>query len=225
MSTNTIKHFIPYASRWRPILEQIASSNDCYRHAQWINTLSFLENNGAKKISSSQHPTEVKQEVLKHAAEEFRHAYYLKSQIPRITNIPFPNYTPQSLIGGLITKYYLHLLDLKTCSVLKNNYHLSGQALKTTAYVLVTYAIELRASELYTIYHEILSAMKSKITIKPIIMEEQEHLAEMEHKLSTIPHGKKLLGYSCKFEAELCLRLVNALEDRLLKKHSIDINL
>ena len=61
-------------------------------HAKWINTLSYLENCGARKIAACENPTLVKEEVLKHAAEEFRHAHYLKRQIARITAEPYPTY-------------------------------------------------------------------------------------------------------------------------------------
>jgi hypothetical protein len=40
-----------------------------------------MENAGARKISKCEHPTLVTQIQLKHAAEEHRHAYYLKKQI------------------------------------------------------------------------------------------------------------------------------------------------
>ena len=52
-------------------------------HAKWLNTLSFLENCGARKIAACEHPTLVKEEMLKHAAEEFRHAHHLKRQIDK----------------------------------------------------------------------------------------------------------------------------------------------
>jgi CO/xanthine dehydrogenase FAD-binding subunit len=49
-------------------------------HAKWLNTLSFMENAGARKISKCEHPVLVTQIQLKHAAEEHRHAYYLKNR-------------------------------------------------------------------------------------------------------------------------------------------------
>nr|WP_231913634.1 hypothetical protein [Chlamydia poikilotherma] len=47
----------------------------------------------------------------------------------------------------------------------------------------------MRASKLY---HNVLKDAGSKITIKSIILEEQEHLAEMESELATTPHAKEL---------------------------------
>ncbi|RYG18235.1 MAG: hypothetical protein EOO07_09405, partial [Chitinophagaceae bacterium] len=50
--------------------------NDTPSHAKWLNTLSFMENAGARKISAAEHKEEVTLLILKHAAEEHRHAYY-----------------------------------------------------------------------------------------------------------------------------------------------------
>ena len=43
-----------------------------------------MENAGAKKISASEDKEKVSLIILKHAAEEHRHAYYLKKQIAKI---------------------------------------------------------------------------------------------------------------------------------------------
>src|SRR5437899_9916061 len=88
-------------------------------HAKWLNTLSFLENCGARKIAACEHPTLVKEEMLKHAAEEFRHAHYLKRQIPRIWTRPMETYSLDSMLGGIATLHYLNALDLKTSRYLK----------------------------------------------------------------------------------------------------------
>jgi bacterioferritin (cytochrome b1) len=66
------------------LLEKIVQHHET--HAKWLNTLSFMENAGARKISACEHPTEVSLIQLKHAAEEHRHAYYLKKQILKISS-------------------------------------------------------------------------------------------------------------------------------------------
>ena len=63
------------------VLENIV--NDNLLHSKWLNTLSYMENAGAKKISASEHKEEVTLLILKHAAEEHRHAYYLKKQLTK----------------------------------------------------------------------------------------------------------------------------------------------
>ena len=66
----------------KPLIEQI--TKDPFVHAKWLNTLSYMENTGAKKISRFESKTDVNLLILKHAAEEHRHAYYLKKQISKL---------------------------------------------------------------------------------------------------------------------------------------------
>jgi hypothetical protein len=63
------------------LLPNIIADNEL--HARWLNTLSLMENTGARKISASEDPTTVTYIILKHAAEEHRHAFYLKKQIEK----------------------------------------------------------------------------------------------------------------------------------------------
>ena len=70
------------------LLEKIVQNKD--HHAKWLNSLSFLENCGARKISKSEHRSDVDIMVLKHAAEEHRHAFYLKKMILAIMPFKIP---------------------------------------------------------------------------------------------------------------------------------------
>lgn len=158
-------------------------------HAKWLNTLSFLENCGARKIAACEHPTLVKEEMLKHAAEEFRHAHYLKRQISRVTQEPFPDYSLPYLLGGFKTLHYLDSLDCQTCRFLKQQPSLSPADQKALAYLLVTYAIECRAALLYPLYDACLKRVSSTVTVKSILLEEKEHLREMQEGLSSFPNG------------------------------------
>ena len=163
------------------ILENIVSDN--LLHSKWLNTLSYMENAGAKKISASEHKEEVTLLILKHAAEEHRHAYYLKKQLAKLDENVCKTYTNAELLAPNHTKYYLNTLDVLVCRYLKNHFNLSGYDLKFAAYLFVTYAIEVRADELYPIYQDVLSAKQSKVTVKSIILEEEGHLEEMLNQL------------------------------------------
>jgi hypothetical protein len=66
-----------------------------------------MENCGARKIARCEHPTRVKEEMLKHAAEEFRHAHYLKQQIRKISGEDFDTYQLDKLLGGMLSLHYL----------------------------------------------------------------------------------------------------------------------
>ena len=152
-------------------------------HAKWLNTLSYMENAGAKKISASEHKENVNLIILKHAAEEHRHAYYLKKQIAKIDDSICKTYKNSELLSPNHTKFYLHALDIAVCRYLKLEFNLSGYDLKFAAYLFVTYAIEVRADELYPIYQAILDETKSKVNVKSIILEEEGHLEEMMNQL------------------------------------------
>ena len=167
----------------KPILENIVIDNEL--HAKWLNTLSYMENAGAKKISASEHKENVTLIILKHAAEEHRHAYYLKKQLDKLGGNLCPTYTNSELLTPNQTKFYLNALDVAVCRYLKQHFNLSGYELKFAAYLFVTYAIEVRADELYPIYQDVLTASKSKVNVKSIILEEEGHLEEMLNQLKT----------------------------------------
>ncbi len=163
------------------ILENIVNNNAL--HSRWLNTLSYMENAGAKKISASENKEEVTLLILKHAAEEHRHAYYLKKQLSKLDETACKTYTNTELLAPNHTKYYLNTLDIKVCRYLKKHFNLSGYDLKFAAYLFVTYAIEVRADELYPIYQSVLTAKESRVTVKSIILEEEGHLEEMLNQL------------------------------------------
>jgi hypothetical protein len=183
-------------------------------HARFLNTLSLMENTGARKISASEHKTKVSYLILKHACEEARHAFYLKKQISKVAKLDdFPTYENAYLVAPFASYTYLHSLDIQACRYLKQTLNLSGEALKYAAYLLVTYAIEVRADELYPIYQNALDEAKSKVNVKSIIVEEEGHLTEMIEQLKTFsPDWEIHATKACKIEKVLFEEWVLALE-------------
>lgn len=157
--------------------------NNDQLHARWLNTLSLMENTGARKISACEDPDTVTYIILKHAAEEHRHAFYLKKQIEKVKSANCPTYNSSYLIAPKSSKYYLNQLDVDVCRYLKGELGLIGRELRFAAYLLVTYAIEVRADELYPVYQEELDKRNSKVNVKSIILEEEGHLEEMINQL------------------------------------------
>lgn len=199
----------PFPDQLRQLLNKIVTSSEV--HAKWLNTLSYLENCGARKIAACEHPTMVKEEMLKHASEEFRHAHYLKRQIKRVSSSSLKVYSLPYLLGGMASLHYLKALDLQISSYLTKTIGLDKAAVKEVAYLLVTYAIELRAQELYGIYDEVLRAARSKVTVRSILLEEKEHLSEMVEGLRAIPSGEIYAEQACVFEGKLCERWIRSL--------------
>src|SRR5665213_3017775 len=117
-----------------PELINVIITND-ELHARWLNTLSMMENTGARKISASEDGTGVTTMILKHAAEEARHAYYLKKQIAKLGfSGKFDNYRNDSLLSPIESVQYLHRLDVDVCRYLKNDLGLEGRRLVFSAY-------------------------------------------------------------------------------------------
>lgn len=201
----------PFTSFAKPLNELLSVIvNNTPFHAKWLNTLSYLENCGARKIAACEHPTLVKEEMLKHAAEEFRHAHHLKRQIQKLSVDPIEDYSLNHLLGGTTTLHYLTALDLQASKYLKKN-GLSKNAIKEASYLLVTYAIELRAGELYQLYDETLRKAKSTVVVKSILLEEKEHLNEMKEGIKELSLGFIHAQQVCAFEANLCRGWVAAL--------------
>jgi hypothetical protein len=184
------------------IVDKVIVANEL--HAKWLNSLSMMENTGARKISRYEDPVLSDIIVLKHAAEEARHAYYLKKQIGKVANDACPDYSYPYLLAPIESHHYLHRLDVEACRYLKNKLGLNARELKHGAYLLVTYAIEVRADMLYGVYQDALTRHNSRVNVKSIIAEEEGHLAEMQRMLELFhPQWRELAADICKLENEL----------------------
>jgi len=185
-------------------------------HARWLNTLSLMENTGARKISASEDPLTVTYIILKHAAEEHRHAFYLKKQIEKFPGISCPTYSGEFLLAPAYSKYYLNQLDVQVCRYLKSELNLKGAELRFAAYLLVTYAIEVRADELYPVYQDALDSAKSKVNVKSIILEEEGHLEEMINQLQQFsPDWQKHANIAVDIETGLFNDWIKGLSEEL----------
>ncbi|MBP1163913.1 rubrerythrin [Chryseobacterium sp. PvR013] len=185
-------------------------------HAKWLNTLSFMENAGARKISKCEHPTLVSQIQLKHAAEEHRHAYYLKKQIGKIDPELCKTYESMELLAPIATSQYLHSLDIKACRYLQKAFNLNKTDIKYAAYLFVTYAIEVRADELYPVYQQVLTEASSRIMVKSIILEEEGHLEEMINQLNEFsPDWKEHADHVLTIEKALHEEWINAVTEEV----------
>lgn len=151
--------------------------------------------------------------MLKHAAEEFRHAFYLKTQLARLGEA-YEDYRLSFLLGGQSAYHYLHALDIQTVRYLRS-LAFPVSRIRHMAYLLVTYAIELRAEELYPIYHASLKRHDSRIQVQSILLEEKEHLAEMEKALSLVDRAKEYTERICAIEAALFIKWMSSLKNML----------
>ncbi len=151
-------------------------------HAKFLNTLSYMEHIGSYKIISTQHGETIDEMILKHAAEEARHGYYLKKLSHKILPNHNSDYSPSFLLAPIASKQYLSRLDIGINRMLKK-FNLTNSEKKFAAYLLVTYGIEQRADSLYPLYQKVLDENQVKISVKSIITEEVGHLQEMNKAL------------------------------------------
>jgi bacterioferritin (cytochrome b1) len=154
---------------------------DDEQHALLLNSLSMMESVGARKIAAYVNPIHVDQITLQHAAEEMRHAYYLKRQIKKLGQ-NLPDYSPRNLLAPHASYRYLHRLDW-ACSHHLKSLGYTGRALKHGCYLLVTYLIEVRAMKLYHTYQDALTHAGSRVHVRSIIKEEEGHLNNMSEQL------------------------------------------
>jgi len=191
------------------ILTRIVLDNEL--HKKWLNTLSFMENAGARKISACEDPLTVGITQLKHAVEEHRHAYYLKKQIQKLDTEGCAHYGPAELLAPVHTRQYLHSLDIRCSRYLKDQFGLAGKELKFAAYLFVTYAIEVRADMLYPVYQDVLTRQRSKVMVKSIIIEEEGHLEEMTAMLERFaPDWQQHARHTVAVETDLFKAWFNA---------------
>ncbi len=191
-----MKYFHSLSKHFQAILSDYLS--DPLSHAKWLNTLSYLENCGARKIARSEHPQNVSKQMLKHAAEEFRHAFYLKQQITTRLGFFLPSYHLNAIWGGVDTLRYLNRLEAKIHRLV--DLSCSQQAV----YFLVTYAIELRASEVYPLYQDLLNQWKSPVSVRSILLDEKGHLEEMQAQITSLDIDEKIIASACQIEGTLC---------------------
>lgn len=207
----------PIAQRFTQLTARVIT-NDA-QHCLWLNTLSLMENTGARKISAGEDPLNVDEGILKHAFEEHRHAYALKRQIRKLRDNGFEDYKPESVLAPLDSYRYLHRLDMRISRYLREQLGLVGRELKFAAYLLVTYAIEVKADTVYSVYQEQLKEAGSPVSVRAILAEEEQHLAEMHRQMDKhIPHWEKHGAWACAEEDKLCMAWLDKVETALGKR-------
>lgn len=171
------------------------------KHASFLNSLSYLEYRGARKIARALGSEDMDPEILKHSHEETRHALYFKALAIKLGGDAFRSYLPTCLFAPDGVKSYFYHLD-----------RIVGQNLTCprTSYAATTLLVEERALKVYADYEEALAHAKSEFTLKPLIKDEVQHL---EHIRSRVPsHAIEVLRG---FESELFQTLKQHLEREL----------
>jgi hypothetical protein len=126
-------------------------------HARWLNTFSFLEYIGFRKIVKSQRAEALDAAILGHACEEGRHALGLKKLAIKLGGPEFDSYLPETLLCGEEAKNYFQELD-KRCD--DAFVHRSDAERARLTYGYVTWLVERRALDVYEHTNRLLEIRK-----------------------------------------------------------------
>ena len=148
-------------------------------HARFLNMLALMEHIGSRKIMVSQTKGALGQEILKHLAEETRHAYFFKRAAETIARRPL-EFDDADAIRPASAKMYFGRLDASIDDSLGPDVH------HQVPYLYVSLTVELRAIWTYRLYHQTLSERGNTLSLKSVLAEEEMHLAQMLDRLRAL---------------------------------------
>jgi hypothetical protein len=169
---------MPAQDRLESLVEKIVS--DPALHARWLNTFSYLEYVGFRKIVKSQRAETLNAAILGHACEEGRHALGLKKLAVKAGGAEFDSYRPEVLLCGPEAEAYIQDLD-KACDEAFATRPEAERAKLTYAYV--TWLVERRALDVYQSYRNALGETEIARKLGSLVNEEMRHLADIEAML------------------------------------------
>lgn len=169
-------------------------------HFKLLNTLSLLEHLGSRKIMlSSGPPSALTSEIIRHLAEETRHALFFKTAAERIAGRTL-GYNRDEILGGPSALSYINRIDI-----------LAGRHLeRQNRYLGASLAIELRALVFYQSYEQ--AAIPSAPSLRAILTEEQRHAAEFRAAIESDGLSREL-DLLTNMESEAYARLTHALAE------------
>lgn len=152
-------------------------------HARWLNSLSYLEYRGFRKIARSQPTERMSFELLMHTAEEIRHSLFFKKQAIHLGGDSFKFYHEETLLCSSALKNYFFELDKSVVGIIDGQV---GEPIYEAAYYFITWLIEMRAMSIYQVYNQLLHQNQFDFSLTGILREENLHLQEMVNRSKTI---------------------------------------
>jgi hypothetical protein len=151
-------------------------------HARWLNTFSYLEYVGFRKIVKSQRADMLSRASLNHALEEGGHAFLLKNLAVKVGGKAFDFYTPETMLCTEAASAYFQNLD-HGCD--EKFAALPDVERSKIVYLYVTWLIERRALDVYGRYKDALGASPLAAQLDELLAEEVGHLRQVEAGLAT----------------------------------------
>jgi hypothetical protein len=186
----------PVEESFKSFLDRLcASPSD---HIRFLNMLSLLEHMGSRKIMLSQMNKTLTLEILKHIAEETRHAFFFKRHAEKLAGEMLNGYENDNTMCATAAKMYFGRLDATISRETAAETH------PEAPYLWVSLIIELRACWVYHMYQDALQKNKVNISLKSVIAEEDLHMADMYARLTEIGAvSTERLQRLCQLETDL----------------------
>ena len=170
-------------------------------HGQWLNTLSFMEYIGARKILKALPASVLNETLLGHISEEAFHSLFFKKLARKVTGGD-PRFKEEDMLAEEECEGYFQNIDKKSKEISKGDVLLN--------YLYTTWAVETRAVCVYSIYNRILKDGGFFFSLNSVLKDETGHLKQVEnsigerdenHKL----HFQELMKFECReFSSLLC---------------------
>ena len=184
------------------ILEKISSCQDL--HSRWLNTLSFLEYIGLRKILKSLPAPVLSKGLLAHIQEESRHSLYFKGLAQKVAQKKM-GFKEHELVAGSAANRYFQEVDQYSL-----RFSLSNPLMR---YLYTTYVVEQRALAVYPLYNEILKRKGFAFSLQSVLNDEKNHRDFVFQKLKTHdPLWEKNLEDMQDFEHQKYFSLLIAVE-------------
>src|SRR5215469_12610606 len=183
-------------------LEQICADPDL--HIRFLNTLSLMEHIGSRKIMLAQ-PRVPDGAMLKHLAEETRHAWFFKRAAEKLAGRML-DYDDDALLAGAAARLYMDRLDAAISSAIA-----PGEG--PLPYLYMSLIIERRAIWAYRIYHSVLAERNSGISLTGVLAEEDLHHDNMLAGIGARdPRSQERMAVFCAMEQDNFRRFWSAVE-------------
>jgi hypothetical protein len=174
--------------------------------ARFLNTLALMEHIGSRKIMVSQTRGPLGQEILKHLAEETRHAYFFKRAAESLARRPLA-FDDADAIRPASARMYFGRLDASIGDALGPGAHVE------VPYLYVSLTIELRAIWFYRLYQDVLNERGASLSLKSVLAEEELHLEQMISRLRELgAEPEKRVSTFARIEDRLFRTLWTALQ-------------
>ena len=190
------------------ILEKITADKKI--HSLWLNTLSYLEYIGARKILKSLPASILNKTFLQHIQEESRHSLFFKKLAENMAQKTL-SFKKNELLASKSASNYFQQIDHYTL-----NFNPSHPVI---SYLYTTYVVEQRAMVVYSLYHEMLKRKGFSLSLQSVLNDEKDHLEYVFGKIKkTDPLWEKHLEDINHFEHQKYFSFLIALETEVLDK-------